>query len=272
LSRIEEGKSSAMARKTPSAHSDEQFALFLERARGRLEAEQRDRFEDVVRNLILHSAKATGKKTDDDTAEAPSGSDLLSRPDFGAIDGAAGEATANGASLLTLTGQLAFCWSNNESLLIYTLKLLLGTDEPSAAIVFSTLNTTRARIYLVRRLATIKVAEREARAELERLIENLDQANRLRNEFMQATYAVNERGETHTQVVELESKNGRLRFFNERELDERQPIDPARIAALVQACRDLRHLNREMLDFLPRLKKAVRHCSKARSDDRRDAR
>ena len=29
-----------MARKRPSSHSDEQFALFLEKARGMLEAEQ----------------------------------------------------------------------------------------------------------------------------------------------------------------------------------------------------------------------------------------
>jgi hypothetical protein len=62
---------------------------------------------------------------------------------------------------LTLIGNLVHCWSNNESLFIYILMLLMETDEATAAIVFATLNTTRARIDLIERLAKIKVGDRK---------------------------------------------------------------------------------------------------------------
>jgi hypothetical protein len=241
-----------MARKRPSSHSDEQFALFLEKARGMLEAEQHDRFEDVVRNLVLHGGKPAGEETVKDMAEGRSAPDLLLvQPDLAATDGTASETVATQSTLLTLIGKLAFSWSNNESLLIYLLMLLLETDEPSAGIVFSTLNTTRARTYLLRRLAMLKVSEDDAKAEFERLVTNFDKANQLRSQFMEVTYLMKERDG---------SRNGGLLF------DERQPIDPARINAIVEACRDLRRLNGDVLAFLPRLKNAVARSSKARSD------
>jgi hypothetical protein len=241
-----------MARKRPSSHSDEQFALFLEKARGMLEAEQHDRFEDVVRNLVLRGGKPAGEETVKDMAEGPSAPDLLlARPDLAATDGTASETAANQSTLLTLIGKLAFSWSNNESLLIYLLMLLLETDEPSAGIVFSTLNTTRARTYLLRRLAELKVSEDEARAEFERLVTNFDKANQLRSQLMEATHLMKERDG---------SRNGGLLF------DEQQPIDPARINAIAEACRDLRRLNGDVLAFLPRLKNAVAQSSKARSN------
>ena len=48
-----------------------------------------------------------------------------------------------------------------ESLFIYILMLLMETDEATAAIVFATLNTTRARIDLIERLAKIKVGDKK---------------------------------------------------------------------------------------------------------------
>jgi hypothetical protein len=39
--------------------------------------------------------------------------------------------------------------------------LLMETDEATAAIVFATLNTTRARIDLIERLAMIKVGDKQ---------------------------------------------------------------------------------------------------------------
>jgi hypothetical protein len=39
--------------------------------------------------------------------------------------------------------------------------LLMETDEATAAIVFATLNTTRARIDLIERLAKIKVGDKK---------------------------------------------------------------------------------------------------------------
>ena len=50
---------------------------------------------------------------------------------------------------------------NNESLFIYVLMLLLRTDQTAAvALVFATLNTTRARLDLVQRLAKATITDR----------------------------------------------------------------------------------------------------------------
>ena len=46
-------------------------------------------------------------------------------------------------------GSLICSWANNESLFIYVLMIPLRTDEASAALVFATLNTTRARPDLI---------------------------------------------------------------------------------------------------------------------------
>ena len=51
--------------------------------------------------------------------------------------------------VLALIGNLICSWSNNESLFIYVLMILQRTDEASAAVVFATLNTTRARPDLI---------------------------------------------------------------------------------------------------------------------------
>jgi hypothetical protein len=53
-----------------------------------------------------------------------------------------------------------YMWTNTESLLIHVIAGLCGTDKDKAVIIFLTLNTTRARIDLVDRLA--KMPGREA--------------------------------------------------------------------------------------------------------------
>ena len=65
---------------------------------------------------------------------------LPPKPDFDMLAPLLGFA----ALVLALIGNLICSWSNNESLFIYVLMILLRTDEASAAVVFATLNTTRA--------------------------------------------------------------------------------------------------------------------------------
>ena len=263
-----------MARKTPSSHSVEQFALFTDRVKNKLNSGKADDFDRVVRNLInLDNGGFNGGVPtpgsgnprlvrlvgSGEVPTAPSlkrsrstRGNLPDRPDFDAIEKAARETSASRANLLTLIGQLVFSWSNNESLLIYVLMLLLRTDEASAAVVFSTLNTTRARVDLVQRLAQISVNDRGTRSALDRILKQFNDANRVRNEFMHAMYTVNTKGEiTHTQVMRLVARNGKVSF------GDQQPIDAKRLALIVQTCSDLRRLNREIWDLLPILQNAV---------------
>ncbi len=265
-----------MARKNVSAHNDEQFALFIEQIGTILDSEKEAQFEKVVRRLVRVAAsddRDEGDAAVQDAATDPPASlqstartwplagggvagRLPARPDFEAIEKAARQSGASRANLMGLIGQLVFSWSNNESLLIYVLMVLLQTDEPAAATVFSTLNTTRARLDLVSRLGRIKLADRETRMALDHVVRRYNEINQVRNEFLHAMYAVDARGTiTHTQTMRLVNKSGRLSF------GQQQAIDRERIEGLIRTCNDLRALNRKVWDLLPGLAKAVASAS-----------
>jgi hypothetical protein len=270
-----------MARKNISAHSDAQFALFVERMKDQLDGETKSEFEQIVRRLIRVVDRDAPDAPPDEGGDDPQGldkftpseaneaahmppsaatsSDLPAPPDFDAIEVAARETVASRANLMALIGQLVFSSSNNESLLIYILMILLQTDEASAAIVFSTLNTTRARLDLVSRLAKIKVNDRETRSALDQLIKDFNDTNQVRNEFLHAMYTVDDHGAiTHTQIMRLVMKSGKISF------GQQHAIDQKRLDGIVKTCSDLRSLNRRIWELLPRLQEAVR---KANSQD-----
>jgi hypothetical protein len=177
---------------------------------------------------------------------------LPERPDFDAIEIAGVETADQRTTLLALIGNLSFAWSNNESLFIYVLMLLLKTDEVAAAVVFTTLNTTRARLELVERLARIRVGDKSVRDDLDRLIGRFNKATRLRNDFSHATYVLDREGNiTHTHTMRISETKGRLTFGEPRK------VDRARMQQILRAIRDMRDLNRDLWDFLPRLAKAA---------------
>lgn len=262
-----------MSRKRPAAHSDAQFALFVGRMKHKLDGEAGSQFENVVRKLIRVNGRIAGpcankpmhNEHDDarDRGAAMGASSpprhngsanghLPERPDFEAIEAAARKTVATRTNLLALIGQLVFSWSNNESLLIYVLMILLKTDEPSAAVTFSTLNTTRARLDLVQRLAQINIADRATRAALDSVIEGFAEASRIRNELLHAMYIVDAGGEiTHTQLMRVVTKGGRMSF------GEQHPLDQERVDGIVRTCADLRRLNRQIWDLLPQLRDAI---------------
>ena len=254
----------AVPRKRPSAHSDEQFAVFLDRIKNTLHSDEGAKFEEVLRKLILKDngqSRPTSPPAVQDGPRArpvspssePSSAALLpQRPDFAAIENAARDSAADRQNLMTLIGQLVFSWSNNESLLIYVLMLLLRTDERSAAVVFSPRNPTRARLALVSRLSLLHLHDPATRAEVDRTMELFNDANRIRNEFLHAMYLVNEQGQiTHTQMLRFIEKKGRVSF------GDRQPIDAKRKQTLVDVDDRLRQLNRQLWDLLPRLQAAM---------------
>ena len=105
--------------KRPSAHSDQQFAVFLDKIKNTLHADEGAKFEAALRKLIL---KDSGQDRQADPAVAPGrritqsglvsvapapGNLLRPRADFAAIEAAARDtATADRQNLMTLIGQL----------------------------------------------------------------------------------------------------------------------------------------------------------------------
>ncbi|MGH7094376.1 MAG: hypothetical protein ACREFB_12685 [Stellaceae bacterium] len=173
-------------------------------------------------------------------------------PDFAALETEATEYADRQTMILALIGNLVFSWANNESMFIYILMILLDSDEATAAIVFATLNTTRARIDLIQRLASVKLTEPEIARTLTGLIRQFNTCTRLRNEFNHCMYVVNEHGEiTHLQSMRLEEGRGQLRFGSKRKLDDEA------IQQIIQLIERLKTLNRDIWALLPRLQASI---------------
>ena len=183
---------------------------------------------------------------------------LPPKPNFKAIEAAAPKSADRRTLVLALIGNLVFSWSNNESLFIYILMILLNTDQASASIVFATLNTTRARLDLIQRLAKMQIKDKAVDRELAKLIERFNESTRVRNEFNHCMYTVGSEGEiTHTSSLRIvESRKG-LSF------GEMRPMDDQRIKELTEATRDLKQLNRDLWDFMPRLDEHLRGARQA---------
>ena len=169
-------------------------------------------------------------------------------PDFKAIEALAPKSADHRTSILALIGNLVFSWSNNESLFIYLLMLLLRTDQTSAAIVFATLNTTRARLDLIQRLAKVQIKDPAIDKALSKLISRFVDCTRIRNEFNHCMYMVDDHGEiTHTHSIKIVETRKKLEFGEVRAMDDK------RLKEMIETTRELKALNRDIWNFLPRL-------------------
>ena len=175
-------------------------------------------------------------------------SQLPPKPDFAAIEASAHQSVNRRTFILAAIGNLVYGWSNNESMFIYVIMLLMNSDEPSAAVVFATLNTTRARLDLVERLAKIKIRDKAIAKALEKIVARFNELTRIRNEFNHCMYTVGEHGEiTHTRSIRLQQVRGQLQLGVVRNMDD------ARIKEMMDAIRNQTQLNRDIWEFLPRL-------------------
>jgi hypothetical protein len=87
---------------------------------------------------------------------------------------------------------------------------------------------------------------------LDRLIDRFNDCTRVRNEFNHCMYTVSDRGEiTHTHAMKIRESGGRL------VLGEIRPMDQARIKELIRTVNNLKKLNRELWEYLPRLQASI---------------
>ena len=157
---------------------------------------------------------------------------------------------------MTLIGNLILSWSNNESMFVYVLMVLLDVDDVSAALVFTSLNTTRARVDLVRRLASIKIRDRAIAQTFTRLLRRFDTCTRVRNEFNHCVYNFDEKGEiVTTHIMRVQESRGQLSLGATRAMDE------ARVRELSDVIRQLKRLNRDIWSFLPMLRAHLEQVS-----------
>jgi len=179
-------------------------------------------------------------------------SKLPPKPDFDVVAAAAPASADRRTFVLALIGNLICSWSNNESLFIYVLMILLRTDEASAAVVFATLNTTRARLDLIQRLAKIRVSDKVLAKRLTTLIERFSESTKVRNELNHCMFIFDTAGAiTHTQSMRLIETRSSLKFGEMKALDE------SRLQEMLYTTREMTKINRDIWDLLPRLEAHV---------------
>nr|WP_250157566.1 hypothetical protein [Tianweitania aestuarii] len=129
-----------------------------------------------------------------------------------------------------------YTWTNTESLLIYLIAGLARTDKETAIIIFLTLNTTKARIDLVERLAKMSnTAPDDRRAVLE-LTSRLSRQARLRNKYTHCIYSFDQTGtRASTQLMRLVESKDAVRYGKVEALDNPEMLRISETIAAIQS-------------------------------------
>jgi hypothetical protein len=139
--------------------------------------------------------------------------------------------------ILLLVGQLNYTWTNTESLLIYLIAGLAKIDKETAIIIFLTLNTTRARIELVERLAKMPKTPAACRQQVLTVTEKLTRQAKLRNKYSHCIYSFDETGmHASTQLMRIVDSKEAIRYGKTEDLDD---TEMKRIHAAIAAIREI---------------------------------
>lgn len=104
-------------------------------------------------------------------------------------------------AFLLQVGKLNYAWTNTESLLIHLIAGLSGMDKEIATVVFLTLNTTRARIDMVERLAKLGRAPAGERDRILALTRRMLNQSSLRNRYNHCIYAFDSDGRNPRSIL-----------------------------------------------------------------------
>ncbi|WP_170370823.1 hypothetical protein [Ruegeria arenilitoris] len=123
--------------------------------------------------------------------------------------------------LILLVGRLNYVWTNTESLLIHLIAGLSGTSKDVAVIIFLTLNTTRARIDLVERLAKMDGRPASVRDPILEHTQRLSRLSGIRNKFNHCIYSFDqETGNPKTILMRIADRKTDIKLGREDTVDE----------------------------------------------------
>lgn len=142
---------------------------------------------------------------------------------------------------LLLIGRLNYAWTNTESVLVHLIAGLAKTDKETATVVFLTLNTARARITLVERLAKMEHTDPALRDAVLAATRRMNGVSRLRNRYNHCIYAFDdEGGGARTILMRVQDNAKRIRMGQASSLDE-EALDDVR-----DALREIDAINRDL--------------------------
>lgn len=127
------------------------------------------------------------------------------------------------SDVLLRVGRLNYVWTNTESLLIYIIAHLLRIEKEAAIVVFLTLNTTRARIDLIERLAKLSATPPSERKAILGMMSRLKSESRMRNKYNHCIYSFDENGEiSSTQLMRLIDDDKEVRYGKVEQMDQKE--------------------------------------------------
>ncbi len=148
-------------------------------------------------------------------------------------------------AFLLLVGKLNYAWTNTESLLIHMIGGLAKVDSETATIIFLTLNTSRARIDLVQRLAKRDGTDPRERHAILNVTDRIQKVGHLRNRYNHCIYAFDDNAEvSHTILMRIADRKDAIK------MGRTDPVDLKATAGIEQAITDLRDINHEIWSIL----------------------
>ncbi len=127
--------------------------------------------------------------------------------------------------ILLMVGQVNYAWTNTESLLIHLIAGLARVDKETAIIIFLTLNTTRARLDLVERLAKMARTSEPCRDDVLSVTAALGREARVRNKYNHCIYSFDPDGSNAKTILmrifddKKNIKYGKTELIDAREMD-----------------------------------------------------
>jgi hypothetical protein len=150
-----------------------------------------------------------------------------------------GDMSADFERTLLLVGRLNYAWTNTESVLIHLIAGLAGTSKNTALIIFLTLNTTRARIDLVERLAKTNASDAQERDRVLDLTRRFSKLSGLRNRYNHCIYSFDPGGGAPRSI--------QMRISDRREtikMGHTEHLDAAARREIETAIEDISDVNR----------------------------
>lgn len=160
---------------------------------------------------------------------------------------AANEGSDQFQVFLKLLGELNYTWTNTESLLIHLISGLADVDKDVAVIIFLTLNTTRARLDLVERLAKMARVDAQKRKDVLNFTGLLKRYSGLRNRYNHCIYSFDaEGGSARTILMRIADRKTEIKVGQVEDLDEDA------LGELTATIARMSELNRSLWDFIIR--------------------
>jgi len=149
--------------------------------------------------------------------------------------------------ILLLVGRLNYAWTNTESLLIYLIAGLAKVNKETAIVIFLTLNTTRARMDLVERLAKLPQTPEHCRDDVLLLLDRLGQQSKLRNKYSHCIYSFDEKGDiSHTQQMRIFDGKTSIKY------GKVEAVDAPEVARITECINDITDINKGIWDVVKR--------------------